>query len=192
MFSEGFLLGCTGLQARCQAQEEPEEKYATSLAGGRTFAVTSVTQSHGAGDHTTPPQNDFLGVYSAPFLEGRGGKEERDGSSSVGRRRWTPPPPPVDTHISLHPIDQWHRKCVHILHSGAVVHFLAPQRKISTSMLFQPHSRPFSSAGPVSPRHTHGMDNAGSRLYPFTPFFLSPTAGSACAPLSRPPCSLAT
>lgn len=102
------------------------------------------------------------------------------------------PPPAPDTHISFHPIDQWHRKCIHILHSGAVAHFLAPQSKVSTSMLFKPHSRPFSSAGPVSPRDTHGMDNAGPRLYPFTPPFSLPQLALLVPPLSRPPCSLAT
>ena len=38
-----------------------------------------------------------------------------------------------DMHISIHPIGQRHRKCVRIIHSGAMAHFLVPHHKVNTS-----------------------------------------------------------
>lgn len=63
---------------------------ATRLTGAGALAQLPGTRSHGASNPTIPPQNDFLGAYSSPFLGGRGGKEERVGSGSVGGGRWIP------------------------------------------------------------------------------------------------------
>lgn len=129
LFSQGFLPGCTGLQSCSQAQEEPAGKTLPDSQGQEHLLSY---REPGAMGPAIPPYHlrmISLGLTQVHFWEVE--EEKKRGLAPVllvgGEGSLS------DMHISIHPIGQRHRKCVRIIHSGAMAHFLVPHHKVNTS-----------------------------------------------------------